>query len=132
MWKSSGKMAALDGSGAVTKFDKKEQDTRDVWSRPRSTRVAAASLASLRASRNAKGLPSSGYWVYHPETGTYTFVPSGSLAVGPYGDYYYRDPGAVPFANNSRNPLPSSGVTTPNAVGVSSSSSSGSGGGSPP
>ncbi len=127
-----GKMAPLDGSGAVTKFDRKEQDTLDVWSRQRSARLAAASLAALRASRNAKGLPSSGYWVYHPETGTYTFVPSGSMAVGPYGDYYYRDPSGVPFADNSRNPLPSSGVTTPSAVGVSSGSSAGGGGGSPP
>ncbi len=115
-----GRMAALDGSGAITKFDRKDRDTLDVWSQQRSARLAQATLAALRDSRNLKGLPQTGYWVYVADTGTFTFVPIGSSTVGPYGYSYYRDASAVPFSDNSRNPVPASGVSTPNAVGVSS------------
>ncbi len=123
-----GRMAALDGSGAITKFDRKDRDTLDVWSQQRSAQLAQANRTALLASRNAKDLPSTAYWIYNEVTGTYTYVPVGAVTMGPYGYSYYRDRDSVPFSDNSRNPLPASGVTTPSAVGTPASSSSGGGG----
>lgn len=89
-----------DEDVTVAKFDSKDKDELDVWSKARSKELAkmTASLKpktfrdSLLTSFDMRGwnmYDSFGLWVYNPYTGFYCFLPFGSGWASPYG-YWYR------------------------------------------
>ncbi|MBX3290884.1 MAG: FecR domain-containing protein [Acidobacteria bacterium] len=89
-----------DEDVTVAKFDSKDKDELDAWSKARSKELAkmTASLKpktfrdSLLTSFDMRGwnmYDSFGLWVYNPYTGFYCFLPFGSGWASPYG-YWYR------------------------------------------
>lgn len=83
------------------KFDKKEQDSFDLWSATRAERLAEANkklsddAVSRLSSRYGKDLFSrrrgfSGYWLFDPLFGSRTFLPYYSGWSSPYGHRYRR------------------------------------------
>ncbi len=86
-----GRMLALTGQAAVTKFDRKRQDSLDAWSERRSARLAQANMAGTRSIAGERDLPRSGFWLYNGLMGTFTFIPASLYYTSPYGFYFWRD-----------------------------------------
>ncbi len=89
-----GRMLALDGQLAVTRFDKESTDALDRWSRRRGEYVAMANVSAANSiRRSGNGWVSSG-WAWNPYFGMYTFIPLRGDFMSPYG-YRFWSPGAV-------------------------------------
>ncbi len=88
-----GKKALIAGSTpVVTKFDKKEETTFDLWSKDRARTLIAANkqlsnrrLKSTLANSNVLGM-----WLYDPVMGFCTFLPGYGGFSSPYGWGYSR------------------------------------------
>ena len=100
--KDGKKVVVSDGNAVVTKFDKDNQDTFDLWGKQRtetliavnrglSKQTIANSLTSFRGSRWGQfaGYNSfSGLWIYDPFYRCRTFLPFYSGWSSPYGHSY--------------------------------------------
>jgi len=99
----AGKMITVGGSGAsseVAKFEGKNKDALDLWSRERASTLLASNhklarsrdLSRVLASFNANDLfryGRLGLWVYNPTLRCYGFLPFYSDLTSPYGFGYY-------------------------------------------
>ena len=76
----------------ITEFDKKAQDSFDIWSKGRAeTLIAANRKLSERAMRRSlSARVASNLWLYDPFFGGFTFLPYGSGFNSPYGFGYRR------------------------------------------
>lgn len=95
-----GKVARSGASGVeVAKFDKKERDDLDLWSRDRGKELAKANERLQRRTLNTilarnsfdnlfGGYNSNGIWFYSQQTRCYTFLPRGYGWRSPYGYWY--------------------------------------------
>jgi hypothetical protein len=109
----SGKALTLSGSIAVAeKFDTKQTDSLDHWSRRRDELMAISNVSAANQARrgmgssnpcggmgggNARNHPSImhlGSWGYNPYYGLATYIPCNGRLSSPYG-YYYWSPMAV-------------------------------------
>lgn len=95
-----GKVARVGAGGVeLAKFDKKNRDTLDFWSRERGRELAKAN--EKLANRNTNALLartsfdsmfsaqySSGLWLWSVGSGCYTFLPFGFGYRSPYGHWY--------------------------------------------
>lgn len=91
-----GQITSINGAGTIAKFDKKDIDELDVWSRSRAKELAK-STASLKQKdirsvlagtlRSGRWNPydSFGLWIFNPRYGTYSFLPFGNRWSSPYG-----------------------------------------------
>jgi hypothetical protein len=132
--KGGQKVVMRQGRSEVVKFDKKEQDTLDEWSKERAKTLARAN-AQLQARSlyaafrslstwNIYSAAYSGAWVYNPSYNSYCFFPMGGRGwSSPYG-YGYTNTGGWAGGTNPYYP-PTSGTG-----GGSTGSGSGNGGGS--
>lgn len=97
-----GKTLALSQPQAETaKFDRDETSTLLAWAESRDSQIQTASLSSARRmaiggypSLGYSSLGGTGYWLYNPYFGMYSFVPMNRMMMSPFG-YYYLNPGAV-------------------------------------
>ncbi|HEX8354335.1 MAG TPA: FecR domain-containing protein [Pyrinomonadaceae bacterium] len=124
-----GGKAARPGAGGVevSKFDKKNRDELDLWSRDRGKELAKAneklqrrSLSMLLARNSFDSLfgaygRGSGFWFYNGRMSCYTFVPFSSYWRSPYG--YSYGTGVIPYgyAGGYRPARP--GYTPPSTAG---------------
>ena len=111
-----GKMASISGSQlVVAKFDKKDQDAFDVWSKDRGAALVAANSRVSQGeiarnySRYGSGWGPWGYggygssyrygglWIFDPFIGYHTFFPFYSGWYSPYGHHYRHGFGISPF-----------------------------------
>lgn len=126
-----GKQAIVNGSEvAVTKFDRDEKDTLEIFSKARAKELAKVNAklqnADVRTSlmssfyRTRWSLYDSyGLWVYSPFYNSYCFLPFGYGWSSPYGYYYPRDiwyynlPPVIynPPPPTTTNPVPRLGTT---------------------
>ncbi len=99
-----GQTITIGGTGAnteVAKFDKKNKDELDLWSRERASTLLASNR-KLAGSRNLSRVLASfspyddifrygrlGLWVYNPTLRCYGFLPFYSNLTSPYGFGYY-------------------------------------------
>jgi hypothetical protein len=96
-----GKVAHVSGAGVeVAKFDKKQRDEFDLWSRDRGKELAKANeKLSHRALRSAFGMSAfdatfsgwdspNGFWFFNSSLRCYTFLPYGYGWRSPYGYGY--------------------------------------------
>ncbi|MET0624880.1 MAG: hypothetical protein ABW250_18170 [Pyrinomonadaceae bacterium] len=94
-----GKVARVGASGVeVAKFDKKERDELDLWSRDRGKELAKANEKLQRRTLNTVfarnsfenmfGGYSRGFWFFDARARCYTFVPFGYGWRSPYGYWY--------------------------------------------
>lgn len=101
--KDGKKILIGDGSTTVVKFDKKLQDSFDLWSQERantlvaanrrlSDRTIASSFSNYSNTRFGweRGYRSSGFWIYDPFFRSRTFLPFYSGWSSPYGRGYSR------------------------------------------
>ena len=134
--KGGQKVVIRQGRSEVAKFDKKEQDTLDEWSKERAQTLARANAhlqtRSLYAAFRSLGswdiysAAYSGAWVYNPSYNSYCFFPMGRRSwSSPYG-YGYTNTGGWAGGTNPYYP-PTSGT---GGGGGSTGSGSGNGGGS--
>ena len=135
--KSGQKVVMRQGRSEVVKFDKKEQDTLDEWSKERAKTLARAN-AQLRVrsiyaafrSLSAWDIYSAAYsgaWIYNPSFNSYCFFPMGRRSwSSPYG-YGFTNTGGWAGGTNPYYP-PTSG--TGGGGGGSTGSGGGNGGGS--
>ena len=112
---ASGKMIGLSSdSASVERFDIKDTDSLDHWSRRRGEELAMANVsAAKRAQGNtwsasvnpclgmgvgpyagvgpsyAMGAPGYGVWTYNPWYGMYTYMPCNGYFMSPYGYSYW-------------------------------------------
>ncbi|HEX8888035.1 MAG TPA: FecR domain-containing protein [Pyrinomonadaceae bacterium] len=132
--KGGQKIVMRQGRSEVAKFDKKEQDTLDEWSKERAKTLARAnaqlqarSLSAAFRSLNTWDIYSAAYsgaWVFNPSFNSYCFFPiSGRGWSSPYG-YGYTNTGGWTGGANPYNP------PTGNNGGGSTGSGNGNGGGS--
>jgi len=121
---STGKLIGLTGDTAsVERFDIKDTDSLDHWSRRRGEEIAMANVsAAKRASDTSwsgainpcmgtgpygnygsyggrsyalgNGMPGSGVWTYNPWYGMITYMPCNGMLMSPYG-YNYWSPYTV-------------------------------------
>ncbi|MCC7342824.1 MAG: hypothetical protein IT170_17210 [Bryobacterales bacterium] len=94
-------LALSQPQAEIAKFDKDEASALLAWAESRDSQIQTASLSSAR--RMAAGgypglgysaLGGTGYWLYNPYFGMYSFVPLNSMLMSPFG-YYYLSPRAV-------------------------------------
>lgn len=123
----------VDGRVEVSKFEKKERDELDEWSKDRAKLLAKAnsrldrrSLYDPLMSAYGSGVwslhRSLGLWVFNPYIGGYCFVPFGYGWGSPYGYWYDYDiwrfgvPRCVYYGSCSGYPSsgPTGGTTNPN------------------
>lgn len=94
-----GKVARVGASGVeVAKFDKKERDELDLWSRERGKELAKANERLQRRTLNTVFARNSfdnlfgghgrGFWFYNDQSRCYTFLPFGYGWRSPYGYWY--------------------------------------------
>lgn len=92
----AGKMVTFGVELAVSRFDPKDSDTLNRWSKRRGQALAAANISSAQA-LNGRGysvdLDGRG-WAWNPYFGMFTFIPYGSSVYSPYG-YRYWSPNDV-------------------------------------
>ena len=76
----------------ITEFDKKTQDSFDVWSKGRAETLIAANrkLSDRAMKRSLSARVASNLWLYDPFFGGFTFLPYGSGFNSPYGFGYRR------------------------------------------
>jgi hypothetical protein len=91
-----GNLVDLSITMAVKKFDSKTADDLYVWSRDRSSYLAAGSMSSARSFASSFGSVSSAYpgfvggWYYNRLLGIYTFMPFGGTVYSPFGFGIYN------------------------------------------
>ena len=140
-----GKLARVSGAGVeVAKFDKKQSDQFDLWSRDRGKELAKANeRISHRALRTAFGMSSfdsmfsrwgNGFWFFNSSLRCYTFLPNGYGWRSPYGYGYNTGVLYVPNPSGGNSPgyvYPTTGGTAsnPGGGGYGGSGSGGSGDG---
>ena len=75
----------------IAEFDKKTQDSFDMWSKGRAETLIAANrkLSERAMKRSLSARVASNLWLYDPFFGAFTFLPYGSGFNSPYG-YGYR------------------------------------------
>jgi hypothetical protein len=108
-----GKVARAGASGVeVSKFDKKNRDELDLWSRDRGKELAKANEKLQRRAlrtffeRNrfddifGYNRSLNGFWFYNDQNRCYTFVPFGGYWRSPYGHWYGT--GVAPYYYPSR------------------------------
>jgi hypothetical protein len=94
-----GRVARVGASGVeVAKFDKKERDDFDLWSRDRGKELAKANekiqrrtlntIFARNSFDNSFGGYSRGFWFFDARARCYTFVPFGYGWRSPYGYWY--------------------------------------------
>ncbi|MFB3828606.1 MAG: hypothetical protein ACE15B_17690 [Bryobacteraceae bacterium] len=89
-----GRMLAIDGQMAVTRFDKESTDALDRWSRRRGEYVAMANVSAANSIRRSGNSWLSSGWAWNPYFGMYTFIPLRGDFLSPYG-YRFWSPAAV-------------------------------------
>jgi len=89
-----GKLTALNGVIAPTKFDKEEGDAFYRWASRRSGYIASANLTAAKRVYDHGSSFSYSNWVYNPYFGMFTFIPMSGLYRSPFG-YSYYSPWAV-------------------------------------
>lgn len=116
-WKNvkDGNQISLTETLATSKFDDKVADDLFLWSRDRSSYLAAANISSARALASANrtfggygalGWNSamwsgfSGGWYFNPYLNMYSFMPFGGLMMSPFG-YDYFNPYSVGYFYNT-------------------------------
>ncbi|HWS88623.1 MAG TPA: FecR domain-containing protein [Pyrinomonadaceae bacterium] len=142
-----GKVARVSGAGVeVAKFDKKQRDELDLWSRDRGKELAKANeRLSRRAMQTAFGMSSfsgmfsdwgntNGFWFFNSSLRCYTFLPYGYGWRSPYGYGYntgvYVSPGnGGGYAQPGTASNPGGGTYGGGSSGVSGPGGSGNGGG---
>ncbi len=94
-------LALSQPQAEVAKFDKDQTNTLLAWAESRDSQIQTASLSSARGmasglypSLGYTSLGGTGYWLYNPYFGMYSFVPMNRMMLSPFG-YYYLNPGAV-------------------------------------
>ncbi|MCL4782875.1 MAG: hypothetical protein KJZ70_07570 [Bryobacterales bacterium] len=94
-------LALSQPQAEVAKFDKDETSALLAWAESRDSQIQTASLSSARGmaigrypSLGYSSLGGTGYWLYNPYFGMYSFVPMNRMLLSPFG-YYYLNPGAV-------------------------------------
>ncbi len=144
--KGGQKVVMRDGRSEVAKFDKKEQDTLDEWSKDRAKTLARANAqlqarALIAAFKNlntwdAWSMYSASYsgwgaWIYNPSYNSYCFFPThGRGWSSPYG-HTYTNTGGWTGGSNPYYPTPGTpGTGTGGGTGGGGSTGSGNGGGS--
>lgn len=99
--KKGNALALSQPQAQLAKFDKDETSALLAWAESRDSQIQTASLSSAR-SMAIGGYPAlgygsmggTGYWLYNPYFGMYSFVPMNRMMMSPFG-YYYLNPGAV-------------------------------------
>jgi hypothetical protein len=123
----------------ITKLDKKNQDSFDIWSKERAETLARANrsiqnqtlIASLE-DYNWTGGYNDGVWVYNRRSGCYSFYPFGGGWSSPYGyNYSGRPPGPVCNGCGGGN-RPGNQQPPPNPGGGGGNTPPPAGGNSPP
>ncbi|MFN2416668.1 MAG: hypothetical protein ABR603_16125, partial [Pyrinomonadaceae bacterium] len=135
-----GKVARAGAGGVeVSKFDKKNRDELDLWSRERGKELAQANERLQRRVLNTVFARnsfdnifgySSGFWFYNDRSRCYTFLPFGYGWRSPYG--YWYETGIVVNPNPSggwSRPGQTPGTYPPGTNGGGGSNPSGGGGG---
>jgi len=89
-----GKLTALNGVIAPTKFDKEDGDAFYRWASRRSGYIASANLTAAKRVYDHGSSFSSSNWVFNPYFGMFTFIPMSGLYRSPFG-YSYYSPYAV-------------------------------------
>ncbi len=76
----------------IADFDKKAQDSFDIWSKSRAETIIAANrkLSDRTMKRSLSSRVASNLWLYDPFFGGFTFLPYGSGFNSPYGFGYRR------------------------------------------
>jgi hypothetical protein len=134
-----GKLARAGAGGVeVSKFDKKNRDELDLWSRDRGKELAKANEKIQRRSLNTllagNGFDrlfgpyyGSGFWFYNDRARCYTFVPFYAYGRSPYG--YWYGTGVIPYGYPERRwpgQTPTQpGYTPPSTSGGSTSTGGG-------
>ena len=96
-------LIASGGSPLINEFDKKAQDSFDIWSKGRAETLIAANrkLSDRAMKRSLSSVVVSNLWLYDPFFGGFTFLPYGSGYNSPYGFGYRRsNPYCDPWRNN--------------------------------
>ena len=95
-------VVANGASPLITAFDKKAEDSFDIWSKTRAETVIAANrkLSDRTMKRSLSAGVASNLWLYDPFFGGFTFLPYGSGYNSPYGYGYHR---SNPYCEPSRN-----------------------------
>ena len=91
--KDGKKIVIASGATAqISEFDKKAQDSFDIWSKSRAETLIAANrkLSDREMKRSLSARVVSNLWLYDPFFGGYTFLPYGSGFNSPYGFGYRR------------------------------------------
>lgn len=132
------------GQTEVAKFDKKERDALDLWSRERgkeltkineqlSRRNANALLARANLDMFPSRFASTGVWYYNARSGCYTFLPFGGYGYwrSPYGGWYGNQL-HMPYTNAyGRCVNCNGGIVTNNGGGATVAPNGGNSGGQP-
>jgi hypothetical protein len=108
-----GRLARAGAAGVeVSKFDKKNRDELDLWSRDRGKEMAKANDKLQRRTLNTvfarngfdsvfgADTRSPGFWFYSDRMRCYTFVPFGADWRSPYG--YWYGTGVIPYGYPTR------------------------------
>lgn len=116
----------IGNSGEVAKFDRKDKDEFEMWSKERAKeldkvnarlrgREMNRALMSSFSQSGWNGRHSAGLWVFDPFSRNYCFLPFGYHFTSPYGLWYgntiwnYRIPPAIRYVVNTNNNQPQNG-----------------------
>ena len=116
-------VVASGASPFITDFDKKAQDSFDIWSKGRASTIIAANrkLSDRTMKRSLSARMSGNLWLFDPFFGAFTFLPYGSGFNSPYGFSSYR---SNPYCDPWRNGFGGS-YGNPGSLGGNSGGSSG-------
>ncbi len=96
-----GKAAAVDGTLAVSSFDRKRSDWLDLWSRERAVYLARLNRSTAYSLSDQRGSIRTSGWIWDPIYSTFTFLPGrnyqycswyGSCWYSPLRIYYASAP----------------------------------------
>lgn len=126
--KDGKKIVIASGATAqISEFDKKAQDSFDIWSKSRAETLIAANrkLSDRAMKRSLSARVVSNLWLYDPFFGGYTFLPYGSGFNSPYGFGYRRSNPYCDWRNGYTGNYGNSGNYGNGSLGGNSGGSSG-------
>ncbi|MBK9168658.1 MAG: FecR domain-containing protein [Bryobacterales bacterium] len=84
-----GRQLPLSGVMVAEKFETKETDALDRWSRRRSEYFAMANISGARSVRDSGMNWARSGWFFNPYFGMFTFIPQNGVFFNPYGFAFY-------------------------------------------
>ena len=83
-----GRMVSLDDTLATTKFNPKNPDSLDLWSRTRAGFLASVNLSTARSMSGRNSVFSCYGWCWNSLYGMVTYMPLQGMYLSPYGYYF--------------------------------------------